>query len=165
MSVARLAMQALLAAALVISAAAAAAAAPQRVPLRCDAPGCRLVNVTTADGPFQLCLPRLNPDLPKGYPRNFTDTCGQYALVVTVDAPADVGPPPHLHYAEDEWFLPLGEGQVRMYGAQVAPRPSSQARACTPALQPQAGPAGSRRACAAGHVDARPSTRQALGAR
>lgn len=26
------------------------------------------------------------------------------------------GPPPHIHYAEDEWFFPVGEGQVRLRG-------------------------------------------------
>lgn len=59
--------------------------------------------------PFPLKLPRLNP-LPPGNPATavrlrVNDTCGVFTLFHTVHQPAGAGPPPHLHYAEDEFFI------------------------------------------------------------
>ncbi|KAI7845822.1 hypothetical protein COHA_000732 [Chlorella ohadii] len=73
----------------------------------------RSIELTLPDGKtFTLVLPRLLRDN-KVFARNFNDTCGLYTLVIN---DGDVGgPPPHIHLAEDEWFFPTGQGQVRLY--------------------------------------------------
>jgi oxalate decarboxylase/phosphoglucose isomerase-like protein (cupin superfamily) len=45
--------------------------------------------------------------------RSPSTTCGAYTLAV-VDLPPDAGPPPHIHYASEEWFY-LPEGSVTMF--------------------------------------------------
>lgn len=45
--------------------------------------------------------------------RTGKSTCGKYVLAV-VDVPSGSGPPPHIHYASEEWFY-LYEGAVTLY--------------------------------------------------
>lgn len=45
--------------------------------------------------------------------RSPSTTCGTYTLAV-VDLPPGAGPPPHIHYASEEWFY-LPEGSVTMF--------------------------------------------------
>jgi hypothetical protein len=58
--------------------------------------------------PYKLRFPRM-PPLPRGvntYLRlNVTDTCGLFTLFHTIRQAAGAGVPPHIHYAEDEYFI------------------------------------------------------------
>ena len=45
--------------------------------------------------------------------RSPSTTCGAYTLAV-VDLPPGAGPPPHIHYASEEWFF-LPEGSVTLF--------------------------------------------------
>lgn len=51
--------------------------------------------------------------------RTAEDTCGLYQLSETI-APPDAGPPPHFHYASEEWFFPTEDSKFRIYGTQAA---------------------------------------------
>src|SRR5579872_2124642 len=44
--------------------------------------------------------------------RTQKSTCGQYVLAL-VDVPPGSGPPPHVHYASDEWFFAY-EGDITL---------------------------------------------------
>jgi type II secretory pathway pseudopilin PulG len=60
---------------------------------------------------FPLRFPRL-PPLPPGVPTyirlNVTDTCGLFTLFHTVHQAEGAVVPPHIHYAEDEYFIVSG---------------------------------------------------------
>lgn len=45
--------------------------------------------------------------------RTGKSTCGKYVLA-EVDVPEGAGPPPHIHYASDEWFYSF-EGDVTLF--------------------------------------------------
>ena len=73
--------------------------------------------------PFRLRLPRFLRENPGGWARTANDTCGHYDILYTPRGAQGSGPPPHLHYSSDEWFLLLGSGSVRMYQAQEPAAP------------------------------------------
>lgn len=72
-------------------------------------------------GVFNLRLPRFLPtNETRGnvFRRTWEDTCGLFDILVGQYLGAGEGPPPHVHYADEEWFFPWGEGSVRMYAGQ-----------------------------------------------
>jgi hypothetical protein len=55
---------------------------------------------------FTLRLPRAKPLPPGadgGFTRTYNDTCGLFDILYSAKGPAGAGPPPHIHYADDEW--------------------------------------------------------------
>lgn len=80
---------------------------------------------------FCIRLPRLlpNPDVVpntggnKQYARTWNDTCGLYAILFSTFQAQGTGPPAHVHFAEDEWWLPTGEGERVRLHAQRAGTP------------------------------------------
>ncbi|WIA38506.1 hypothetical protein OEZ86_001828 [Tetradesmus obliquus] len=101
---------------------------PNRPPRACVAKDDRAVRlITLANGQtFCLRMPRYlkNPELDvlgkKKFARTFDDTCGLYGIVFSPFVPAGGGPPPHIHYADHEWFLPGQDGDVVRVHAQAA---------------------------------------------
>ncbi|AGF51326.1 slr1407 [Synechocystis sp. PCC 6803] len=49
--------------------------------------------------------------------RTPADTCGLYQMAEAILTP-NAGPPPHFHYASDEWFFSTEPSQVRLYSSQ-----------------------------------------------
>ena len=49
--------------------------------------------------------------------RTTDDTCGLYTWGEFTVA-SNQGAPPHLHYSDDEWFLPTQTGPIKMFSAQ-----------------------------------------------
>ncbi|MCP9810134.1 hypothetical protein KBY58_11895 [Cyanobium sp. HWJ4-Hawea] len=49
--------------------------------------------------------------------RTTDDTCGLYTMA-EVTVAASQGAPPHLHYGDEEWFIPTKEGEIRMFSAK-----------------------------------------------
>jgi mannose-6-phosphate isomerase-like protein (cupin superfamily) len=72
---------------------------------------------------FLLRMPTFLP-LPAnstgGFVRSFNDTCGLFDISYAASSKAGSGPPPHVHYGDDEWFIQAGSGKVRMYTHQKA---------------------------------------------
>ena len=54
--------------------------------------------------------------------RTTDDTCGLYTWGEFVVAPGQ-GAPPHLHYGDEEWFLPTKPGKIRMFTGKNGPHP------------------------------------------
>jgi hypothetical protein len=52
--------------------------------------------------------------------RTTDDTCGLYTWGEFVVAPGQ-GAPPHLHYGDEEWFLPTQPGKIRMFAGKNGP--------------------------------------------
>lgn len=52
--------------------------------------------------------------------RTTDDTCGLYTWGEFVVAPGQ-GAPPHLHYGDEEWFIPTKPGKIRMFSAKNGP--------------------------------------------
>jgi hypothetical protein len=52
--------------------------------------------------------------------RTTDDTCGLYTWGEFVVAPGQ-GAPPHLHYGDEEWFIPTKPGKIRMFAAKNGP--------------------------------------------
>ena len=52
--------------------------------------------------------------------RTTDDTCGLYTWGEFVVAPGQ-GAPPHLHYGDEEWFLPTQPGKIRMFTGKNGP--------------------------------------------
>ncbi|KAF8064478.1 Ttll6a [Scenedesmus sp. PABB004] len=103
-----------LACAVLLSAAAPAAAAGDRfVKERV------VVDIDVGDGKtFALRLPRFLPTNKTSgnvFRRTYDDTCGLFDILNGELLTAGQGPPPHVHYYDDEWFFVIGEGSVRMY--------------------------------------------------
>ena len=48
--------------------------------------------------------------------RTTDDTCGLYTWGSFEVAPG-MGAPPHLHYGEEEWFIPTQPGEIRMFSS------------------------------------------------
>ncbi len=102
---------------LLLPLAAAASAAAQggypdkysegRVVLEINRPG---------GGIFRLRLPKMKPSPTPGggFRRTYNDTCGLFDIAMAMAAPKGFGPVPHLHYADDEWFILAGAGKIRM---------------------------------------------------
>lgn len=53
--------------------------------------------------------------------RTTDDTCGLYTWGEFTVAGSQ-GAPPHLHYGEEEWFIPTKEGEIRMFSAKQKPK-------------------------------------------
>lgn len=72
---------------------------------------------------FPLRFPRMKP-LPAGAATAFrldvNDTCGLFTLFHTVYQKQGSGPPPHIHYSEDEYFISAGPGSTRVFTHQKA---------------------------------------------
>lgn len=73
---------------------------------------------------FNLRWPRPKPTPgpsfgPKVFQRTWNDTCGLYTWSIDTNPTDGRGPPPHIHWADDEWFFPRGAGsEVRIYTTQ-----------------------------------------------
>ena len=95
-----------------------AAAAPASADIYSE--GRQRVTLTIPGGTYSLLLPRLQPVSPSGdlFRRTYHDTCGLFDVLHVAAGAKGTGPPPHVHYADDEWFLQVGEGSVRMFSAQ-----------------------------------------------
>lgn len=52
--------------------------------------------------------------------RTTDDTCGLYTWGEFTVAPSQ-GAPPHLHYGDEEWFIPTQVGEIRMFAAKQGP--------------------------------------------
>lgn len=52
--------------------------------------------------------------------RTTDDTCGLYTWGEFVVAPGQ-GAPPHLHYGDEEWFIPTQPGKIRIFAAKNGP--------------------------------------------
>lgn len=52
--------------------------------------------------------------------RTSDDTCGLYNWGEFSVAPGN-GAPPHLHYGDEEWFIPTKPGKIRMFAAENGP--------------------------------------------
>lgn len=52
--------------------------------------------------------------------RTTDDTCGLYTWGEFTVAPGQ-GAPPHLHYGDEEWFIPTQAGKIRMFAAKNSP--------------------------------------------
>ncbi|KAI8462891.1 MAG: hypothetical protein J3K34DRAFT_445929 [Monoraphidium minutum] len=77
---------------------------------------------------FRLRLPTYTPP-PEGaqgtfFVRNASNTCGLYTLSVS-NRPPGSSPPIHLHYADDEWFMPGPDSRLKIWSAAKGkvPRP------------------------------------------
>ena len=55
------------------------------------------------------------------FQRTTDDTCGLYTWGEFTVAPGQ-GAPPHLHYGDEEWFIPTRPGQIRMFAAKQGPK-------------------------------------------
>jgi hypothetical protein len=53
--------------------------------------------------------------------RTTDDTCGLYTWGEFTVAP-EQGAPPHLHYGDEEWFIPTRKGPIRMFSASQSPK-------------------------------------------
>ncbi|GBF93073.1 hypothetical protein Rsub_05684 [Raphidocelis subcapitata] len=49
------------------------------------------------------------------YLRTQNDTCGKYGLLLRSFTTAGKGPPPHIHYSANEYFILLGNGTLRLF--------------------------------------------------
>ncbi|WP_024546873.1 hypothetical protein [Picosynechococcus sp. NKBG15041c] len=49
--------------------------------------------------------------------RTAADTCGLYQIAEAI-LPPNAGPPPHFHFATDEWFFSTESSLVRLYASQ-----------------------------------------------
>eukprot|EP00775_Hariotina_reticulata_P009627 gene9627-9787_t len=91
-----------------------------------ERPGRPVHRLTVEGRVFCLRLPRLlkNPQLDvtgtKHYARTYNDTCGLYGIVYTLTSPPGFGPPPHVHYADEEWWFATNPGDKARLHAQAA---------------------------------------------
>lgn len=73
---------------------------------------------------FCLRMPRYLPNPVKAdygtasFGRTVNDTCGLYSIVLHGKDPQGAGPPPHVHFADEEFFLPTTPGNVVRIFAQ-----------------------------------------------
>ena len=66
--------------------------------------------------------------------RSLKSTCGKYVLV-SIDAPGETGPVPHIHYADDEWFyLTEGTSTLLMQAETTRWRPGQRPGENAPAV-------------------------------
>lgn len=65
-------------------------------------------------------IKQLGPGSSVVFWRTTDDTCGLYTWGEFVVAPGQ-GAPPHLHYGDEEWFIPTQPGKIRMFGAKNGP--------------------------------------------
>lgn len=69
----------------------------------------------------------------KSFVRTYRDTCGLYSIVFSKEVPAGAGPMPHVHYADEEWFLPGAPGDVvRIHAEEQAPAGNISSSARSP---------------------------------
>lgn len=96
---------------------------------------------------YCLRLPRLlsNPELAKDnsstFVRTWNDTCGLYTVMLSPFIPEGEGPPPHIHFQEDEWWFTSGPNERFRLHAQRAGSALKQLRpgeipSVTPDLAP-----------------------------
>lgn len=66
-------------------------------------------------------IKQLGPGSSVVFRRTTDDTCGLYTWGEFTVA-AGQGAPPHLHYGDEEWFIPTQAGKIRMFSPAARPR-------------------------------------------